>query len=117
LRLEEEKGISFQEFKDFCQFLNNLDDFQIAMRMYTLADKPITQDEFARAVYICTGKQLTSHIIQTVFQIFDEDGDGLLSYQEFVMMMKDRVNRGLKHHSRQEGWTGFKHCIRQEMRN
>ena len=42
-RLQEEKGITFDEFKDFCQFLNNLDDFQIAMQMYTLADKPISQ--------------------------------------------------------------------------
>ena len=42
-RLQEEQGITFEEFKDFCQFLNNLDDFQIAMRMYTLADKPISQ--------------------------------------------------------------------------
>jgi len=116
-RLEEEKGISFQEFKDFCQFLNNLDDFQIAMRMYTLADKAITQDEFSRAVYICTGKQLSTHIVQTVFQIFDDDGDGLLSYQEFVAMMKDRIHRGLKSYSRQEGWEGFKHCIKQEMKN
>jgi hypothetical protein len=30
-------------YQDFCQFLNNLDDFQIAMRMYTLADKAISQ--------------------------------------------------------------------------
>lgn len=115
-RLEEERGITFQEFKDFCQFLNNLDDFQIAMRMYTLADKAITQGEFSRAVYICTGKQLSAHIVQTVFQIFDDDGDGLLSYQEFVAIMKDRVHRGLKSYSRQEGWEGFKHCIRQEMK-
>ncbi|XP_023325942.1 calcium uptake protein 3, mitochondrial [Eurytemora carolleeae] len=99
-RLEEEKGISFEEFKDFCQFLNNLEDFQIAMRMYTLADKAITQEEFSRAVYICTGKQLSSHIVQTVFQIFDDDGDGLLSYQEFVAIMKDRIHRGLKSYAR-----------------
>ena len=38
---EELAGISFDEFRDFCLFLNNLDDFQIAMRMYTLADKAI----------------------------------------------------------------------------
>ena len=42
-RLPEEKGITFEEFKNFCMFLNNLDDFQIAMKMYTLADKPISQ--------------------------------------------------------------------------
>ena len=35
-----------------------------------------------------------------VFQIFDDDGDGLLSYQEFVAMMKDRIHRGLKTYSR-----------------
>ena len=42
-RLPEEKGITFSEFKSFCQFLNTLDDFAIAMRMYTLADQPISQ--------------------------------------------------------------------------
>lgn len=48
-RLREEEGIppgiTFQEFKIFCQFLNNLEDFTIAMRMYTLADHPISKSE------------------------------------------------------------------------
>ena len=110
------KGIRFEEFRDFCLFLNNLDDFQIAMRMYTLADKAIAPDEFSRAVSVCTGRNLSKHVVKTVFQIFDNDGDGMLSYQEFVAMMKDRVSRGLKSYSRQEGWTGFKKCIKQEVR-
>ena len=55
-------------------------------------------------------------LILQVFQIFDDDGDGLLSYQEFVAMMKDRIHRGLKNYSRQEGWEGFKHCVKKEMR-
>ena len=36
-------GITFEEFRRFYQFLNNLDDFSIAMRMYTLADQPISK--------------------------------------------------------------------------
>ena len=56
------------------------------------------------------------HLSFAVFQIFDDDGDGLLSYQEFVAMMKDRIHRGLKNYSRQEGWEGFKHCVKKEMR-
>ncbi|XP_055908672.1 calcium uptake protein 3, mitochondrial isoform X9 [Eupeodes corollae] len=95
-RVKDEKGIMFHEFKDFCRFLNNLDDFAIAMRMYTLADRAISKDEFARAVMICTGYQLTSHLIDTVFAIFDADGDGLLSYKEFIAIMKDRLHRGFK---------------------
>jgi hypothetical protein len=42
-RIKEEKGITFEEFRVFCQFLNNLEDFAIAMRMYTLADHPISK--------------------------------------------------------------------------
>ena len=63
------KGITFDEFKDFCLFLNNLDDFQIAMKMYTLADKAISPEEFIRAVSICTGRQLSQHVVKTVFQV------------------------------------------------
>lgn len=98
------------------------------MRMYTLADHPISKgfeifnilrrflyvsslnitieelcnnvffflDEFQRAVKICTGSVLSDHIIDTVFALFDEDGDGQLSYTEFIAIMKDRLRRGFK---------------------
>nr|CAD7569660.1 unnamed protein product [Timema californicum] len=45
-RIKEEKGITFNEFQVFCQFLNNLEDFTIAMRMYTLADHPISKASY-----------------------------------------------------------------------
>lgn len=50
-RVKDEKGISFNDFRDFCHFLNNLDDFTIAMRMYTLADRSISKGE--SKVHIC----------------------------------------------------------------
>lgn len=39
---------------------------------------------------------MNKHLIATVFAIFDEDGDGLLSYKEFIAIMKDRLHRGFK---------------------
>jgi calcium uptake protein 3, mitochondrial len=48
----------------------------------------IFADEFGRAVKICTGAPLNEHLIDTVFAIFDEDGDGLLSYKEFIAIMR-----------------------------
>ncbi|KPJ01292.1 EF-hand domain-containing family member A2 [Papilio xuthus] len=95
-RVRDERGVTFDEFKTFCQFLNNLEDFTIAMRMYTLADHPISKDEFHRAVKICTGVAQSEHLVRTVFAIFDADGDGLLSYKEFIAIMKDRLHRGFK---------------------
>ncbi|CAG0879741.1 unnamed protein product [Cyprideis torosa] len=101
-RITDERGISFAEFKGFCQFLNNLEDFAIAMKMYTLANQPISQGEFLRAVKICTGETLSDHLVNTVFMIFDEDGDGQLSYTEFIAIMKDRLHRGFRHNFLQD---------------
>lgn len=115
-RIKDVRGITFEEFHVFCQFLNNLEDFSIAMRMYTLADHPISKDEFHRAVKICTGTSLTEHLVNTVFAIFDDDGDGLLSYREFIAIMKDRLHRGFKSYAKNEGWEAFKVCLKQEMK-
>ncbi|CAH2985856.1 unnamed protein product [Chilo suppressalis] len=116
-RVKYEHGITFDEFKTFCQFLNNLEDFTIAMRMYTLADHPISKDEFHRAVKICTGIGQSEHLVTTVFAIFDADGDGLLSYKEFIAIMKDRLHRGFKSYAKNEGWEAFKSCVKQEMKS
>lgn len=45
---------------------------------------------------ICTGTYISKHIIDTVFALFDVDGDGQLSYKEFIAIMKDRLHRGFK---------------------
>ncbi|XP_015122861.1 calcium uptake protein 3, mitochondrial isoform X3 [Diachasma alloeum] len=108
--------ITFEEFRKFYQFLNSLDDFSIAMRMYTLANHPISKDEFLRAVKICTGASISQHIVDTVFALFDVDGDGQLSYEEFIAIMKDRLHRGSKSQPRGEGWEAFKYCVKQEMK-
>ncbi|XP_032787556.2 calcium uptake protein 3, mitochondrial isoform X1 [Daphnia magna] len=113
----EEKGITFPEFHDFCTFLNNLDDFAIAMKMYTLADRSVSESEFQRAVKICTGASLSQHVVRIVFLIFDQDGDGRLSDREFIAIMRDRIHRGLQSHSRNEGWDAFKHCVKQEIKS
>ncbi|MEQ2167436.1 hypothetical protein GOODEAATRI_004217 [Goodea atripinnis] len=92
--IPDEKGISFEEFRCFFQFLNNLEDFAIAMQMYNFAHRSVGQDEFTRAVYVATGIKLSHHLVNTVFKIFDEDHDGKLSHKEFIGVMKDRLHRG-----------------------
>ncbi|KAM7394007.1 hypothetical protein PAMP_020836 [Pampus punctatissimus] len=94
--IPDEKGITFDEFRSFFQFLNNLEDFAIAMQMYNFASRSIGQDEFARAVYVATGLKLTRHLVHTIFKIFDVDHDDQLSYKEFIGIMKDRLHRGAR---------------------
>ncbi|XP_051866028.1 calcium uptake protein 3, mitochondrial isoform X1 [Pristis pectinata] len=113
-RIPDEKGITFDEFRSFFQFLNNLEDFAIAMQMYNFANRSIGQDEFKRAVYVATGLKLSSHLVNTVFKIFDVDKDDQLSYKEFIGVMKDRLHRGFRGYRSTQGYPSFKVCLKKE---
>ncbi|XP_053112294.1 calcium uptake protein 3, mitochondrial isoform X2 [Hemicordylus capensis] len=113
--IPEEKGITFDEFRSFFQFLNNLEDFAIAMQMYNFANRSIGQDEFKRAVYVATGLKLSSHLVNTVFKIFDVDKDDQLSYKEFIGIMKDRLQRGFRGYKSLQKYTTFKSCVKKEL--
>ncbi|XP_033870903.2 calcium uptake protein 3, mitochondrial-like isoform X6 [Acipenser ruthenus] len=114
-RISEEKGLTFDEFRSFFQFLNNLEDFAIAMQMYNFANRSIGQDEFKRAVYVATGLKLSQHLVNTVFKIFDVDRDEQLSYKEFIGIMKDRLHRGSRGYKTVQRYTTFKSCIKKEL--
>ncbi|XP_069387941.1 calcium uptake protein 3, mitochondrial-like isoform X2 [Paralichthys olivaceus] len=113
--MPDEKGITFDEFRSFFQFLNNLEDFKIAMQMYNFANRSIGQEEFTRAVYVATGIKLTRHLVNTVFKIFDEDHDDKLSHQEFIGVMKDRLHRGKGGVRVEEKFISFKSCMKREL--
>ncbi|XP_039530719.1 calcium uptake protein 3, mitochondrial-like isoform X5 [Pimephales promelas] len=113
--IPDEKGITFEEFRSFFQFLNNLEDFAIAMQMYNFACRSIGQDEFARAVYVATGLKLTRHLVNTIFKIFDVDHDDQLSYKEFIGIMKDRLHRGGRGYKDLERFISFKSCMKKEL--
>ncbi|XP_076468489.1 calcium uptake protein 3, mitochondrial-like isoform X2 [Babylonia areolata] len=118
-RIPQETGITLEEFSQFCQFLNNLDDFALSMKMYTFSQNSVSPEDFQRAVKVSTGFTLGPHLVHTVFQIFDSDGDGNLSHQEFISIMKDRLHRGARSHlmHTQNSWDTFRACIRNEMRS
>uniref|UniRef100_A0A8D0BRE9 Mitochondrial calcium uptake family member 3 n=1 Tax=Salvator merianae TaxID=96440 RepID=A0A8D0BRE9_SALMN len=113
--IPEEQGITFDEFRSFFQFLNNLEDFAIAMQMYNFANRSIGQDEFKRAVYVATGLKLSPHLVNTVFKIFDVDKDDQLSYKEFIGIMKDRLHRGFRGYKSIQKYTTFKSCVKKEL--
>ncbi|XP_017315910.1 calcium uptake protein 2, mitochondrial isoform X1 [Ictalurus punctatus] len=112
-RIPTGQSINFEEFKAFCLFTNNLEDFSISVKMIADANRPIGMAQFKRAVKIATGQDLSENVLDTVFQIFDLDGDNCLSHEEFIAVMKDRMLRGLRVQS-QQGVSGFWKCVKKE---
>ena len=39
---------------------------------------------------------LSAHVVEVLFAIFDEDGDGALSKQEFITVLRNKLKRGLE---------------------
>ncbi|XP_055989016.1 calcium uptake protein 2, mitochondrial [Sorex fumeus] len=112
-KLSAAESISLDEFKSFCNFTNHLEDFAIAMQMFSLAHRPVRLAEFKRAVKVATGQELSNNILDTVFKIFDLDGDECLSHEEFLGVLKNRMHRGLwvpQQASAQEYWK----CVKRE---
>ncbi|CEF66412.1 Calcium uptake protein 2, mitochondrial [Strongyloides ratti] len=113
-------GITFSEFEQFSKFLNHLEDFTKAVRLYTSAQIAVSEEEFIRAVKVTTNLELSKKLVHILFLIFDENGDGHLTYTEFIAVMNDRLNRGFKKRNKGTkglGWEFYKDCIINEVRN
>uniref|UniRef100_A0A8C5WNK5 Mitochondrial calcium uptake 2 n=1 Tax=Laticauda laticaudata TaxID=8630 RepID=A0A8C5WNK5_LATLA len=112
-RIQAGESISMDEFKTFCQFTNRLEDFSIALKMFTVASRPVKRAEFKRAVKVATGQELSDNVLDTIFKIFDLDGDNCLSYAEFLGVLKNRMHRGLRV-PQQQGVQGYWKCVKRE---
>ncbi|KAK9536076.1 hypothetical protein VZT92_005888 [Zoarces viviparus] len=112
-RIPAGQSITFEEFKAFCLFSNNLEDFAFSVKLVTGANRPVGMAQFKRAVRIATGHDLSESVLDTVFKLFDMDGDNCLSHKEFMGVMKDRVLRGLRV-QHQNGLSGYWRCVKRE---
>ncbi|XP_037024825.1 calcium uptake protein 1 homolog, mitochondrial isoform X2 [Bradysia coprophila] len=89
-------GISNKEYLDFFHFLNNINDVDTALTFYHIAGASIDQATLKHVAKTVAHVDLSDHVIDVVFTIFDENMDGQLSNREFVAVMKNRLLRGLE---------------------
>ena len=67
-----------------------------ALYFYNLAGASIDPATLQHVAKVCANVELSDHVVEVIFTIFDEDGDGALSNKEFVSVMKNRLKRGLE---------------------
>ncbi|XP_053699093.1 calcium uptake protein 3, mitochondrial-like [Sabethes cyaneus] len=113
--LENHHEVSYEEFEQFCKVLRNMKDFVLAMRVFHSLNGSISRDEFSRAVTICSDSVMKiEHLIDIVFAMFDENGDGRMSYDKFLLVIKNHFQ--FLNDRRLVGWKAFKRCCRREIR-
>jgi len=93
---EESPGISLKDYLNFYQVLYCINDIDTALTFHTIAGAPIERSTMAHVARTVAHVDLTEHLVDVVFTLFDDNGDGKLSNKEFVSVMKQRAKRGLE---------------------
>ncbi|XP_071528722.1 calcium uptake protein 1 homolog, mitochondrial-like isoform X2 [Panulirus ornatus] len=95
-RGETSQGISRDDYLKFFHFLNNINDVDTALTFYHIAGASIDQATLKHVAKTVAHVELSDHVVDVVFTLFDDNNDGQLSNREFVAVMKNRLQRGLE---------------------
>ncbi|XP_045147491.1 calcium uptake protein 1, mitochondrial isoform X2 [Echinops telfairi] len=93
---KEGKGLTFQEVENFFTFLKNINDVDTALSFYHMAGASLDKVTMRQVARTVAKVELSDHVCDVVFALFDCDGNGELSNKEFVSIMKQRLMRGLE---------------------
>ncbi|XP_056292001.1 calcium uptake protein 1, mitochondrial [Pseudoliparis swirei] len=90
------QGINFEEVENFFTFLKNVNDVDTALSFYHMAGASIDKVTMKQVARTVAKVELSDHVCDVVFALFDCDGNGELSNREFIAIMKQRLMRGLE---------------------
>ncbi|XP_068927177.1 calcium uptake protein 1, mitochondrial isoform X2 [Petaurus breviceps papuanus] len=90
------KGLTFEEVENFFTFLKNINDVDTALSFYHMAGASLDKVTMQQVAKTVAKVELSDHVCDVVFALFDCDGNGELSNKEFVSIMKQRLMRGLE---------------------
>ena len=87
-KVSSEIKVTFDDFEVFVQMLNNIEDFEVAVKFFGLLGKqPLGQEELKKAAKIClNGKDLPNNIIEILFSMFDIEGN-FLSFSFMILIL------------------------------
>ncbi|KAM7535812.1 hypothetical protein Aperf_G00000095060 [Anoplocephala perfoliata] len=113
----EKDRIDFDSYSSFFHLLFRFEDLYSALKMYVISNRVISREEFQRAARAVTGKRMDDTIVDTVFLLFDSDGDGHLSAEEFIAVTRSYLARGTRGRLVEESkMQSFTSCVGTKMR-
>ncbi|XP_022704033.1 calcium uptake protein 1 homolog, mitochondrial-like isoform X2 [Varroa jacobsoni] len=93
---ESSQGITLFDYLQFFHFLNNITEVDTALTFYHIAGASIDPPTLKHVAQTVAHVELSDHVVNVLFALFDENMDGQLSNREFVSVMKERLHRGLE---------------------
>ena len=67
-------------------------------RLYPHAGHSLNKQQFTRAAKISSGgNEISENLVDVIFALFDRAGDNCLSYEEFFVVIKNRLRRQVRY--------------------
>ncbi|CBY24208.1 unnamed protein product [Oikopleura dioica] len=104
---KEDPGIHFEEVHNFFNFIKSIHEIEIAFTFFAMAGKEVDEEMMTSIAKTVCGVDLKPELVEMIFLIFDEDGNGTLSHKEFIDVMKKRLIRGLDSKRELGVWNKF----------
>uniref|UniRef100_A0ACD5Z1B7 Uncharacterized protein n=1 Tax=Avena sativa TaxID=4498 RepID=A0ACD5Z1B7_AVESA len=82
--------ITYEEFKAFADLRHRLEPFTMAIFSYGKVNGLLTKQDLKRAATHVCGVDLTDNVVDVIFHVFDANGDGNLSSEEFLRALQRR---------------------------
>ncbi|XP_075508214.1 calcium uptake protein, mitochondrial isoform X1 [Primulina tabacum] len=104
--------ITPEEFKKFSELRRKLQPFSVALFSFGQINGLLMRKDLHRAAEQVCGICLTDNVIEIIFHVFDANGDGSLSSDEFVRVLQKR-ERDIGQPSEAGVWSFFScfwHC-------
>jgi Ca2+-binding EF-hand superfamily protein len=95
------KRVSFDQFVMFDHITRETESIELAMTLFTEIESMypdaggLSKKDFKRTIKAIVGYEMDDVVVDTIFWIFDANGDGHLDAEEFVDAVKGRRFRGL----------------------
>eukprot|EP01134_Creolimax_fragrantissima_P006843 CFRG6843T1 len=117
--LSKEPSIDFRSFCKFLLFLEKIDEVGMALSFGNSGTAGVSQETFKRAFKVIVDAEPDEEIVESIYKLFDINGDGYLSRKEFYLAMRDQnktVDESTKSLGFTDGLTGLILCMKEKMR-
>ena len=108
------KRISLADFRAFHALKDRLDELRCAVTAYDSHHGAMTKETFTAAVGRVCDIHLSPCVVDTLFDVFDVDGDGTLEPEEFLDIMERRARLDAQRATSKKGGdtSGLGHMVR-----
>ena len=89
-------GFTKKQFLEWYKVFECIEEINTAINLFVTSGQPYTPKKFKKTAKIISGYDLDVDQIKIVFALFDKDGDGRISNEEFSKIISKRNKRGLQ---------------------